>query len=164
MAWLALCGVMLLAWGVARSRFGQVLRATTANEERMRFSGFNTYWPRVVAFTITGFIGAVSGLLTGLHSAFASPELLDFMAGGHALISMLLGGAGTVFGPLLGAFLFTLGQDQFGSSGYLELLTGLGVVLVISLFPKGAMGYLIDLFTRSKKRRATRKEGEHAAR
>lgn len=163
-AWLALCGVMLLAWAVARSRFGQVLRATTANEERMRFSGFNTYWPRVVAFTVTGFIGAVSGLLTGLHSAFASPELLDFTTGGHALISMLLGGAGTVFGPLLGAFLFVLGQDQFGSSGYLELLTGLSVVLVISLFPKGAMGWVLSLFTKYRNRRATRKGGQHAAR
>lgn len=143
-AWLAICGVMLLAWAVGRSRFGQVLRAITANEERMRFSGFNTYWPRVIAFTIAGFMGAVSGLLTGLHQAFASPELLDFLTGGNALISMLLGGFSTVFGPVLGAFLFVLGQEKFGSSGHLELLTGIGVVLVIALFPRGAMGFIHD--------------------
>lgn len=141
-AWLALCGVMLLAWLVGKSRTGQILRATCANEERMRFSGFNTYVPRVLAFALAGFIAAVSGLLMGLHSAFASPELLDFATGGNALVAMLIGGAGTVSGPVLGALLYVIGQDQFGASGHLELLTGLGVVLVIVAFPEGAMGFL----------------------
>jgi branched-chain amino acid transport system permease protein len=143
-AWLAICGVVLLAWAVGHSRLGQVLRAITANEERMRFSGFNTYWPRVIAFTLAGFMGTVAGLLAGLHQAFASPELLDFLTGGNALISMLLGGFGTVLGPVLGAVLFVLGQEKFGSSGHLELLTGVGVVLVIAVFPRGAMGFIHD--------------------
>ena len=141
-AWLALCGVMLLAWLVGQSRTGQILRATRANEERMRFSGFNTYVPRVLAFTLAGFIAAISGLLMALHSAFASPELLDFATGGNALVAMLVGGASTVSGPVLGALLYVIGQDQFGASGHLELLTGLGVVLVIVAFPEGAMGFI----------------------
>jgi branched-chain amino acid transport system permease protein len=141
-AWLALCGVMLLAWSVGRSRTGQVLRAIRANEERMRFSGFNTYVPRLMAFTLAGFIAAVAGLLTALHAAFASPELLDFVTGGNALVAMLVGGAGSVGGPLLGALLYVIGQDRFGSSGHLELLTGVGVVLVIVGFPEGAMGFI----------------------
>ena len=141
-AWLALCGVMLLAWGAGRSHTGRVLRAIQANEERMRFSGFNTYAPRVLAFTLAGFIAAVSGLLTGLHTAFASPELLDFATGGNALVSTLVGGIGTVGGPVLGALLYVIGQDQFGATGHLELLTGLGVVLVIVAFPQGAMGFI----------------------
>ena len=134
-AWLALCGVMLLAWMVGQSRTGQILRATRANEERMRFSGFNTYMPRVLAFALAGFIAAVSGLLMALHSAFASPELLDFATGGNSLVAMLIGGASSVSGPVLGALLYVIGQDQFGASGHLELLTGLGVVLVIVAFP-----------------------------
>jgi branched-chain amino acid transport system permease protein len=143
-AWLALCGVMLLAWSVGHSRTGRVLRAIRANEERMRFSGFNTYAPRVLAFTISGFIAAISGLLTGLHTAFASPELLDFVTGGHALVSTLIGGVGTVAGPVLGALLYVIGQDQFGATGHLELLTGLAVVLVIVAFPEGTMGFIRD--------------------
>jgi branched-chain amino acid transport system permease protein len=145
-AWLALCGVMLLAWTIGRSRTGQVLRAIRANEERMRFSGFDTYWPRLFAFTVTGFIASVAGVLTALHSAFASPELLDFVTGGNALVAMLVGGANTVAGPVLGALLYVIGQDQFGASGHLELLTGIGVVVVIVAFPEGAMGFIRNTF------------------
>ena len=140
--WIAFWGAIAIAWGVGRSRFGEVLRAVKANEERMRFSGFDTYAPRVLAFTISGFTAAVAGLLSGLYTAFASPELLDFSAGGNALVATLIGGVGTLFGPPLGAFLFVLGQDWFGATGNLELLTGIGVALVIYLFPEGVIGFL----------------------
>jgi branched-chain amino acid transport system permease protein len=164
-AWLALCGVMLLAWAVGRSRAGRVLRAIRANEERMRFSGFNTYAPRVLAFSLAGFIAAVSGLLTGLHTAFASPELLDFTTGGNALVSTLVGGVGMVSGPVLGALLFVIAQDQFGANGNLELLTGLGVVLVIVAFPEGAMGFIRNSVARFGGRGAqAQRGGDHAAR
>ena len=163
-AWLALCAVMLLAWAVGRSRIGRVLRAIQANEERMRFSGFNTYAPRVLAFTIAGFIASVSGLLTGLFTAFASPELLDFATGGNALVSTLIGGMGTVGGPVLGALLYVIGQDQFGATGHLELLTGIGVVLVIVAFPQGAMGFLRRSFGRLGRRVVPTPGGSDAAR
>lgn len=148
LAWVALCVVMWLLWSASRSRFGQVLRATQANEERMRFSGFDTYVPRLLAFVLSSFVVSVAGLLMALHSAFASPELLDFATGGHALVAMLVGGGGTVGGPLLGALLYTWGQDAFGATGYLELLTGIAVVVMISAFPQGAMGFVLKLFRR----------------
>jgi branched-chain amino acid transport system permease protein len=163
-AWLALCGVMLLAWAVGHSRTGRVLRAIRANEERMRFSGFDTYLPRVLAFTLSGFIAAVAGLLTGLHTAFASPELLDFATGGNALVSTLVGGIGSVSGPVLGALLYVIGQDQFGATGHLELLTGLGVVLVIVAFPQGVMGFIHAGIARLAGWRARAKGGGDAAR
>lgn len=151
-AWLALCGVLTLAWLAGHSRFGQVLRATQANEERMRFSGFDTYRPRLAAFVLASFIVSVSGVLIALNSAFASPELLDFATGGHALVAMLVGGAATVSGPLLGALLYTWGQDAFGATGHLELLTGIAVVVVISAFPRGAMGFLIQAWQKMLER------------
>lgn len=145
LAWLSLCAVVLVVWWVSNSRFGQVLRATQANEERMRFSGFDTYWPRVIAFTLAAFLVSIAGVLTALNSAFASPELLDFATGGHALVAMLIGGAANVLGPLLGALLYTWGQSAFGATGYLELLTGVAVVFMICAFPKGAMGFVLQL-------------------
>lgn len=163
LAWLALCAVMLLAWLAGRSRFGQVLRATQANEERMRFSGFDTYWPRLAAFTLACFIVSISGLLAALSSAFASPELLDFATGGNALVAMLVGGAATVGGPLLGALLYVGGQDAFGATGHLELLTGIAVVLVIAAFPQGAMGFLRQIAARLSQRQRTHPEPHDAA-
>lgn len=162
-AWLALCGVLILTWFVGRSRTGQVLRAIRANEERMRFSGFNTYAPRLFAFTLAGFIAAVSGVLTGLNAAFVSPELLDFVTGSNALVAMLIGGPSSVGGPVLGALLFALGQDQFGASGHLELLTGLGVVLAIVVFPQGAMGFILNPIRKLYRRNTQVQGGSNAA-
>jgi branched-chain amino acid transport system permease protein len=148
LAWLALCAALTGVWLATHSRFGRVLRATQANEERMRFSGFDTYLPRLAAFVLASFIVAVSGVLVGLNSAFASPELLDFATGGHALVAMLVGGASYVAGPLLGAVLYTWGQDAFGATGHLELLTGIAVVTVIVAFRTGASGFLMQLVRR----------------
>jgi branched-chain amino acid transport system permease protein len=161
LAWLALCAAMTLVWVATHSRFGQILRATQANEERMRFSGFDTYLPRLAAFTLAAFIISVSGVLTGLNSAFASPELLDFATGGHALVAMLVGGASTVFGPVLGSLLYTWGQDAFGATGHLELLTGIAVVAVIAAFPKGASGFVIQM---ARKVAGTSRKDRDAAR
>ncbi|MBT2301976.1 branched-chain amino acid ABC transporter permease [Variovorax paradoxus] len=150
----ALAAVLFIAWRASNSRFGQVLRATQANEERMRFSGFNTYLPRLAAFTLASFLVSVSGVLLVLHSGFASAELLDFATGGHALVAMLVGGAASVAGPLLGALLYVLGQDAFGATGYLELLTGVAVVFMIAAFPKGASGFLLQLWRRATRKRS----------
>ncbi len=147
-AWLVLCAAVAIAWLAAHSRFGQILRATQANEERMRFSGFDTYKPRLAAFVVASFIVSLAGVAMALNSAFASPEALDFATGGHSLVAMLIGGAATVGGPLFGALLYTWGQDAFGATGYLELLTGIAVVVMISAFPKGAMGFVIEVWRR----------------
>jgi len=163
-AWLALCAVLTMAWWASRSRFGQVLRATQVNEERMRFSGFDTYRPRLAAFVLASFMVSISGVLLAMHTAFASPELLDFATGGHALVAMLVGGAGTAWGPLLGAMLYTWGQDAFGVTGHLELLTGVAMVLVISAFPSGAAGFLIGLLRKLRNAADRRRGDDHAAR
>jgi branched-chain amino acid transport system permease protein len=164
--WIAFCSVVALSWVLGRSRFGQVLRAIKANEERMRFSGFDTYTPRVLAFAFAGFIAAVAVLLSGLYTAFASPELLDFSTGGNALVAVLIGGVGTLAGPPLGALLYVIGQDLFGATGNLELLTGVGVALVIYLFPEGVFGFLrraashaTGLFRRGRRVRPSRSHG-----
>jgi branched-chain amino acid transport system permease protein len=142
LTWGALCIVLLLAWTAGRSRLGIVLRAIKANEERMAFSGFNTYLPRLAGFVLACFFMAVAGILIVLNTAFASPEVLDFIGGNNALPAMLLGGTGNVFGPVLGALFFTWMEDSFGAAGHLDLLMGLAVVIVLALCPRGLIGLL----------------------
>ena len=116
----------------------------------------------VLAFAFAGFIAAVAGLLSGFYTAFASPELLDFSTGGNALVAALIGGVGTLAGPALGALLYVIGQDLFGATGNLELLTGIGVALVIYLFPEGVIGFLrraTTLFGRGGRARPSRSHG-----
>ena len=65
---------------------------------------------------------------------------------------------------MLGALLFTIGQDQFGATGHLELLTGVGVVLVIVAFPEGAMGFIRHGIGRLLRRGPAPAKDDHAAR
>jgi branched-chain amino acid transport system permease protein len=163
LAWLALCAVLALAWLASHSRFGRVLRATQSNEERMRFSGFDTYLPRLKAFVLASFMVSIAGVLMGLNAAYVSPEALDFATGGHALVAMLIGGAASVSGPVLGALLYTWGQDAFGATGYLELLTGVAVVVMIAAFPQGAMGFVLQTVRRLLGKGTPKPGAEHGA-
>ena len=106
------------------------------------------YWPRLAAFVLAALVISVAGVLGALSSAFASPELLDFATGGNALVATLVGGASSVAGPVLGALLYTWGQDLFGTTGHLELLTGIATVVAIAFFPRGAIGAIESLGAR----------------
>ena len=74
--WTAAWVAGLAVWAVRRSRLGAILRATRQNEERMRFSGFDTYGPRLAAFVLANVIAGACGLLHVLNSGFVSPESL----------------------------------------------------------------------------------------
>jgi branched-chain amino acid transport system permease protein len=117
-----------------------VLRAIAENEERMRFSGFNTYLPRLAAFVLAGSFAALAGILQVLHSGFVSPEMLGLATSTNALVAALTGGVAGTAGPLFGGLLFTVAQDEFGALGVSQLFTGVAIVVVIVLFPKGLAG------------------------
>jgi branched-chain amino acid transport system permease protein len=137
-AWLA--GLAL--WAVGRSRLGAVLRAVRENEERMRFSGFDTYAPRLIAYVLVNIVAAVSGLLHVLNAGFVSPESLGLSVSTNALVAALMGGIAGVAGPILGGLIFSFAQDEFGARGLTQLLTGIAIVLFIVAFPRGVAGGL----------------------
>jgi branched-chain amino acid transport system permease protein len=145
--WTAAWVAGLAAWGVRRSRVGTVLRATRQNEERMRFSGFDTYAPRLAAFVFVNVIAGACGLLHVLNSGFVSPESLGLGVSTNALVAALIGGTATSAGPLVGGLIFAFAQDEFGARGFTQLLTGIAIVLFIVVFPGGVVGAL-DAFVR----------------
>jgi branched-chain amino acid transport system permease protein len=146
--WTSAWGIALAVLLVRRSRLGAILRATRQNEERMRFSGFDTYSPRLAAFVFVNVIAGVCGLLHVLNSGFVSQESLGLGVSTNALVAALIGGTATSTGPLVGGLIFAFAQDQFGARGFTQLLTGLAIVVFIVIFPGGIVGALGDFVRR----------------
>jgi branched-chain amino acid transport system permease protein len=150
-AWSAAWLLGLAAFAVRRSPFGATLRAIRENEERMRFSGFGTYLPRLAAFVFVNAIAGVCGLLHVLNSGFVSPESLGLGVSTNALVAALIGGVAGSAGPIAGGVLFAVAQDQFGAHGLTQLLTGIAIVVFIVLLPRGLVGGLLDAMRRSNR-------------
>ncbi|MGA8444243.1 MAG: branched-chain amino acid ABC transporter permease [Roseiarcus sp.] len=143
-AWTAAWIAGLIVWMVRRSRLGAILRAVRENEERMRFSGFDTYAPRLIAFVLINTIAAVSGLLHVLNAGFVSPDSLSLSVSTNALVAALMGGVASSTGPIVGGLIFAFAQDEFGAHGATQLFTGVAVVAFIVLFPRGVVGGISD--------------------
>jgi branched-chain amino acid transport system permease protein len=157
LAWTALVLITFGLWIVGRSRFGTVLEAIRENEERARFSGFNTYLPRLAAFTISGFCASVAGVLFALKASYVSPDVLSFVTAGDSLISAIVGGFTVLGGPIVGAVLYIYAQGQFGDTGNLQLYTGLALIIVLIFLPGGIVGFGMSLFHRLKARVPTKR-------
>lgn len=144
--WTALMLATFMLWMVGRSKFGVVLEGIRENEERMRFSGFNTFRPRLAAFVLSGFVASLAGVLFALNAAYVSPETLSFLKSGDALTATIIGGMSTLVGPLLGGLLYVVAQSEFNTSGNLHLYMGVLLVLVLMFMPGGIMGGLTTLW------------------
>jgi branched-chain amino acid transport system permease protein len=140
--WVAAWLSGLALWAVGRSRLGAILRAIRENEERMRFSGFNTYLPRLMAYVLVNMVAAVAGILHVLNAGFVSPESLGLSVSTNTLVAALMGGIGGSAGPIVGGLIFSFAQDEFGARGFTQLLTGIAIVLFIVVFPRGVVGGL----------------------
>lgn len=127
---------------LVNSPFGRVLQAIRENEERARFLGYNVEKYKLIAFVVSGLIVSAAGALYAPHRSFAAPELLAFSQSGEAVMMVLLGGLGSLVGPVLGGVFLTWFDDtvsRFWSEGYLMLVGGMIVVLVLFM-PRGLAG------------------------
>lgn len=97
---------MLLFARVVRSRFGTVLRACKQNEARMLSLGCNVRRYKLVAFVIAGAVSGLAGVLNANLTEFVSPDYLHWTQSGDLMIMVVLGGMGTIAGPVLGAAAF----------------------------------------------------------
>ena len=107
-----LCGSIFLVWRLTNSRFGMVLRGIRSNETRMRAIGFPTYRYQLAGFVIAGTMCGLAGALIANHTEFVSPSMMFWTRSGDLIVMVVLGGMGTLFGPLFGA-LALLFLEQF---------------------------------------------------
>ena len=94
-----------------RSTLGRTLEGIRVNESRMRALGFNTYACKLAAFTIAGALAGSAGHMWAMQSGFVNPELVGWHRSAEALLHILLGGIGTLAGPIVGAFAFIFLSD-----------------------------------------------------
>jgi branched-chain amino acid transport system permease protein len=98
-----LLGTIVLTWRLVNSRFGLVIQGARSNERRMRAIGFPTQRYRLTSFTIAGTICGLAGALLANHTDFVSPAIMHWTRSGDLIVMVVLGGMGSLFGPLIGA-------------------------------------------------------------
>lgn len=134
----------LLQWVVLRSPLGVAFTAVRDNDKRAGLIGLNPYLIRLTSFIIAGFLAGVSGALFALFSRYASAQYMFWTVSGEAVIWAIVGGAGTLFGPMVGAALLILIREEL--SIYWEhylILVGVIVILVVTFAPKGIVGSIL---------------------
>ena len=100
---------MLVAFDrVLDARFGRALIGIRENEGRMESLGYPTFRFRLTAFAVAGGIAGLAGALLALHEGYVSPSLMHWTRSGDLVVMVVLGGMGTLFGPVIGATLFLL--------------------------------------------------------
>ena len=134
-----------------RSLFGRVLEGIRVNEHRMQALGFNTYRYKLAAFVIAGMLAGVAGHMWAMHRGFVNPELVGWHRSAEALLMILLGGLGTLHGPIIGALAFTaLGEFAQVVTERKLLVEGLVVLVVVLALPKGLSGLRLPRWTAAR--------------
>ena len=112
----------LIAMRISRSPFGMMLRAIKSNQNRMSYTGFNTRPYTMTAFVISGAYAGLAGALLASTDPLAGAERMQWTASGEVVLMTILGGAGTLVGPFLGAGLIKYFENIFSAinEGVLE--------------------------------------------
>lgn len=154
LAYVSLVVAMGLVNMIVNSRFGMVLQAAKGNEERAITLGFNTYVYRLVAYVISGAMAGYAGALLGNFTTFISPEMMDWSRSGELMFMVILGGASTIVGPVLGASMFIILEEVLHGlmdwlSHAINAVTGLELELSIYWhLPFGLLLIIVVLFVR----------------
>lgn len=138
-------GLLTAAWllcsAVLDSRFGRVLRAARENPLRVEALGFSPYPYRLAAYTLAGAVGGLSGALLANATEFVSPAALSWGRSGELLFIVILGGAGRLYGGILGALAVVLLEEWLSHLlTYWRLAFGPLLVLAVLFLPQGLAG------------------------
>lgn len=128
---------------VLRSPFGRTLVGIRLNESRMRALGYPVQRYKLAVFTLAGGIAGLAGFLEASRAAFMNPAHVSWHESGLVLVVVLLGGMGTLWGPILGAFVLVLMEDFVsGETERWLLVMGFFVIANVLFLPKGVAGLI----------------------
>jgi branched-chain amino acid transport system permease protein len=139
---------LIAVW--VRSPFGASIRGTRDQPRRMSTLGYDVWLIRWITFTLSGFFGAVAGLMYVYYHQFISPHSLSLANSAEMLLMVIAGGPGTLVGPVLGAALVVLMKNL--ASAYIDrwiMLLGLVYVFIVMFVPGGIVAGLGRLLRRA---------------
>jgi len=126
---------------IVRSHFGQVLVAIRENEDRARFLGYNVQRYKMGVCLISAVLTGLAGALYPGRAAYATPDLLHWSISGEFLIMVMIGGLGTLVGPIIGGAFFILLQEKVSSYvQWYNIVVGVVLVLIVLFVPRGLLG------------------------
>ncbi len=133
---------LLALWSLSASAFGATLRGIRDNEPRMRALGYLPPRYKLAAFAAAGAVAGLAGGLLAAQQRLVTPADLGFTTSALALLAVVIGGTGSIWGPCLGAALVILVRDSFGPSlgGHGPLVLGLVFIAVVYALPRGVAG------------------------
>ena len=138
--------VLLLALGsrLVASRFGMVIRAAKSNEPRARAIGFSPFRYRLTAFAIAGGAGGLAGALLANQTEYLTPDFMHWTRSGEIMFMVILGGMGTLFGPVIGAVALLLLEDVLSAlTVHWQIILGPILILVVLFSKRGLFGLLV---------------------
>ncbi|MGH7375349.1 MAG: branched-chain amino acid ABC transporter permease [Candidatus Rokuibacteriota bacterium] len=137
---------LLFAYLVCRmlvsSHFGRVLAAIRENEDRARFLGYDVQRYKMGVCMISAVLTGLAGALYPGRAAYATPDLLHWSISGEFLIMVMIGGLGTLVGPIIGGAFFIVLQEKVSSYvQWYSIVVGLVLVFIVLFVPKGLLGF-----------------------
>ena len=146
---LLMLAVVFILYFISKSPFGLILRSIGENETASEGSGINTTYYKVVAFIISAAIAGVAGVMYAHAQMHVGPEMTHDSLSALILMMAVVGGMGSIIGPIMGAYLLTLVNESLRFMGELRLLIYSGAVVAVIFFaPKG----LLEIFSQAIRR------------
>ena len=143
-----LLGTVYLVYRLVNSRFGRVVQGSRSNDRRMRAIGFATFRYKLVCFVIAGTLCGIAGALLANHTDFISPSMMHWTRSGDLIVMVVLGGMGSIFGPLIGAFVFLALEELLSSiTEYWQILLG-PLLLLVVLYARGGIDGMLSRWRR----------------
>jgi branched-chain amino acid transport system permease protein len=142
-------GAFLLIYRVIHSPFGQVLKAIRENEPRAISLGYNADRYKLLAFVLSATLAGLAGATKAIVFQLASLTDVHWTMSGEVVLMTLLGGMGTIFGPVVGAFVITSLENYLAAFGeWVTVITGAIFVVCVLAFRRGIVGELAAWWAR----------------
>jgi branched-chain amino acid transport system permease protein len=129
---------------ITQSPFGMVLQAVRENEPRTRAIGYHVERYKIIAVMLSGLFAGLAGVLYAIQNKFAAPDFVFFVISGEVVIFNVMGGMGTLVGPIAGAAFFLLlreGLSRYFTEYYL-IPVGIIFTVMVIFMPQGLLGFL----------------------